>query len=95
MNKESPIVRTMSMEEFDKGYNQRATSPQLKAIRAINPGEVIVLTHGTLRCSPRGCSLAQIVVILNKKSADKRYRQRHINGRNGDVAVACAEKDSA
>ena len=95
MNKESPIVRTMSMEEFEEDYHPRKVSPQYKAIRAINPGEAIVLRHGALSCSPRGCSLAQIVVTLTKRSADKQYRQRHINGRNGDVAVACVKKDSA
>ena len=67
-------------------------SDQLRAIRAMSPGDVLVLTHAFLRCGGNDhCSIATMASRENvwhaENQSDICYRVSHLP--NGHVGVTC------
>lgn len=93
------IVKAITMEEFasfrSPGRGGPAPSPQLLALRQMQPGEGLILNHDGLACR-RGvpgqrnfCSLAVIASEVTKQR-NVQLSLHHLP--NGTVAVACTKR---
>ena len=97
------MIRVLTPEEIEqvltagKRRGGMSPSPQLIAIRAMQLGDGILLSHEGLTCSytqtsiKRKCSLDQILSRA-RKSSPYGYKCSHTNGQGSDVMIVCFAK---
>jgi hypothetical protein len=79
------VLRQMSLAEFAAASPM--ASPQLTAMRAMQPGTAIVLSHDGLAHAAPKCSLHRMAALMTKAHPTLRFATRHLP--DGSVAVAC------
>ena len=88
MPDKSVVLETMTVDEAQTKYADRTritrpASPQRLAIRSLNIGEAILLSHEGLTCpnnNALGCALTRAVANEAKLHRQKRFISRHIDG---------------
>lgn len=89
------VLGTMAMDEF-KALRRahRALSPQRVAIRGMQAGDVLILSHKGLSHQKKSgsCTLYMILSLENENGRGLRYAVTHL--RDGNVAVACTAQES-
>ena len=91
-------IETISMDTFKTLGNQMLkASPQLKAVRAMEPNTAVIMSHEGLKCKKTkkgqmSCSFRSIVTVVQRKHSDRMWAVRHLP--DGRVAVACFPVDN-
>lgn len=87
--------QVISIEEFEKQYipKGRGMSWQGAAIKAMQPGQAIKMSHSERPCNTATtkCSIQGSIVHFNKRFADRFYRTSHAP--DGDILVACYSRE--
>ena len=88
------LLRNLTSEEIQdlitSGARSRTkASPQLKALRALKPGDGILLSHEGINCKNGNCGFRQMLTRLNGQNPRLRYIYSHTDGLNSNTMVAC------
>ena len=87
------MVDHISMDEFDKiRFNSGPVSEELKAIREMEVGQVIVISHEKYAHGHVGMCGIMAMAKREGRRSNKRYSIKHLPG-GVKVAIACQERN--
>jgi len=64
-------------------------TPQLTTIRAMKPGDGILVSHEGLSCANGNCGFRSMITRVQAKNPGVRYIFSHVEGLNSNVMVTC------